>query len=302
MDNTQTPSLAELLDAEKEGLVARTAEQRSPEASQDALGRTLDRVSFRYLELCPDPQLGGAARAMVAAVKNALPLLASVNESLDWKREADRREKLKLSPFNLGLLIAGAVLVVAGILALYFTSGRPGAIIGLVRALAPAVLGGGLLFWAGLRAGKPPKKAEQPEIRREYLVDIDEAWHALRGAMVLADADLTAMREQAAVAQLDQEEAEQARGPLSAGESELLANLLEAAYAHREDAMAEDANEMISEIRFYLHGAGVELADYAPERASWFELLPAPETATLRPALVQDGRVVKKGLASAGAR
>jgi len=82
----------------------------------------------------------------------------------------------------------------------------------------------------------------------------------------------------------------------------LLASLLEAAYAHREDAMAEDAAEMISEIRFYLHGSGVELADYAPEHASWFELLPAPQTATLRPALIQDGRVIRKGLASAGGR
>jgi len=43
----------------------------------------------------------------------------------------------------------------------------------------------------------------------------------------------------------------------------------------------------------------VETADYTKERQSWFELLPARRTGTMRPALTADGKLLKKGLASA---
>ncbi len=305
MENAQTASLTRLMDEERERLLARLAEDRSPAAAREALAGALDRIGYRYVELCGDARLSAAAQGMLCAVKNALALMEAVNDCRTWRRELPGREKKALAPLTLGMLVAGAVLAVAGALAQYFASGRLGAVGGLLRALLPALLGGGLLFWAGLRAGKPgrkdEKKRDEPEARLEFLVNPEDAWHAVRAAVVLADADLDALREQMAVERLDRESA-QARGPLSAAESELLANLLETAYAHRTDAMAADAAEMIAEIRYFLHGMGVELADYAPDRAAWFELLPAPAPGTLRPALVREGKVLRKGLAaSAGA-
>ena len=293
MDNARA-ALAELLEAEKTPLMSRLVEDRSPQAAQTALERTLDRVTYRYAELCPDARLAASAQAMLTALKAALPLLSGVNDVNEWRRTVTEDRKLRLSGAALAMLICGAVLIVGGALGLYFASGRPGAALGLLRALAPAALGGGLVFFAGLKAGRP-KKAPEAEARREFLVDPEEAWHALHGAMVVADGELGVLRERAAVEAL-QEHNPASLGPLTGPEAELLSNLLETAYAHGGD---DDAAEMVADIRYYLHGKGVEMADYDPERAAWFELLPAPQTGTMRPALVQDGRLLKKGLASA---
>ena len=59
-----------------------------------------------------------------------------------------------------------------------------------------------------------------------------------------------------------------------------------------------DAGEMAESIRFYLHGAGLETADFEPGREAWFEFLPARRAGTIRPALMRGGRLVKKGLAA----
>ena len=55
---------------------------------------------------------------------------------------------------------------------------------------------------------------------------------------------------------------------------------------------------MISGIRYYLYRKNVEIVNYSREQASSFELLPGKKTGTLRPALMANGRLLKKGLAS----
>ena len=56
--------------------------------------------------------------------------------------------------------------------------------------------------------------------------------------------------------------------------------------------------EQAEAIRFYLHKAQVDVLDFAPGRESWFEFLPAGGEGTIRPALVSEGKLIKKGLAS----
>ena len=95
-------------------------------------------------------------------------------------------------------------------------------------------------------------------------------------------------------------------------ELELLSRLLEDAYGRRGED--EQAEEEISQIRFYLHRKGIEAVDWTGDterqngtegggaggRGGWFDMMPAFESGTLRPALVFDGRLLKKGMASAG--
>ena len=90
---------------------------------------------------------------------------------------------------------------------------------------------------------------------------------------------------------------------------QLLAQLLEDAYGRRDED--EQAEEEISQIRFYLHGKNIDVVDWPGEPvgqsggeaavpAGWFDMMPAYSGGTLRPALVADGTLLKKGLASAG--
>ena len=64
---------------------------------------------------------------------------------------------------------------------------------------------------------------------------------------------------------------------------------------------------MIAGNRYYLHCKHVEVTDHdaassgdAGGTENWFDLIPAYETGTLRPALVSEGKLLKKGLASLG--
>ena len=83
---------------------------------------------------------------------------------------------------------------------------------------------------------------------------------------------------------------------MSAAERDLYAGLLEALYS-RDGAFALDE---LQEVRVFLRTRGVEPVDYTDEHRAWFDVLPAKTAGTLRPALVSDGKVLKKGLAARG--
>lgn len=289
-------SLVALLDEDKEMVLTNLNGDRTLPAAQQALEKAVDRVMYRYVELCEDPALRDSAQHILQAIKNTLPVMDAVGEVRAWKKQAEsaRRKGLQMRPMTLAILLAGALLVLASVLGLMFVS-RGGALT-FLPLLLPVLLGCGGLFWAGAKSAQPPKQRDDaPEaVRTEYLVDVEKAWHCLRGAMLLADGQLERIREERAVQTQREAEATPAGG-LSSRELELFAELLESAYA----AQGDGSRETISAIRFFLHGSGIETADYEPGLESWFEFLPAPKRGTLRPALVSGGRLIKKGMASA---
>ena len=79
-------------------------------------------------------------------------------------------------------------------------------------------------------------------------------------------------------------------------ELELFAGLMEAAASRDE----EYALEKIGDVKYYLHKNNVDAVDYTPDHEDWFELLPSEEAGTIRPALVSEGRLLVKGLATGG--
>ena len=300
MDN---PNLVELLESDKEMILADLKRDKAPAAAQTALEKALDRVMYRYMEACTDGEMAASAQHILQSLKTALPLVDSVGDVRQWKKSLpDASGKRRLRPAALAFLGVGLVLILATVLALALNSRRTFDPLAWLQALGPAVLGGVSLFWGGVLTGRPEKakKAEDSSanIRYEYLTDTEKVWHDLRSALLMADSRLEAIREENA-ARLLTEAPAAGTGALPAKELELLSGLLETAYALRESAQREDAAEMISAIAYYLHTNGIDTVDYDREQAAWFELLPSPHPGTIRPALIAGGRLLKKGLASA---
>jgi hypothetical protein len=79
-------------------------------------------------------------------------------------------------------------------------------------------------------------------------------------------------------------------------ELELFSDLLTAAYS----GDAEYALEKIEQIKYFLHRQQIEVVDYSKENEKYFDLMPVSKAATIRPALVAQGGLLKKGLASSG--
>ena len=290
-------SLAALLDEDREMVLANLTGGKTLPEAQAALEKAVDRVMYRYVEACGDEALREGAQHILQAVKNTLPVMDTVGEARAWRKQADapRKGGLNLGPLQIALLLAGAVLVVAAVLGVLL-AGRMSSALAFLKSMLPAVLGCGALYWSGVLSGRPGKTGPigPEDVRTEYLVDGEKAFHCLRGAMVQADGQLERIREEGALKR--QERASDAPGGQLAPEAlELFAELLESAYA----AGDENAREAISSIRFYLHNARVDVVDYAEGRESWFEFLPAARPGTIRPALASEGRLLKKGLASA---
>lgn len=292
-------SLAALLDEDREMVSAALAADRALPSAQAALEKEIDRVMYRYVEGCPDEALRQSAQHILQAVKNTLPVMDTVGEARAWKKEAEspRRGGLSLRPVTLIMLLAGAVLIFGAVLGVLI-SGRYSDVLAFIKALLPVALGGGALYWAGVQSARPKKRGAgrqgEEQTRTEYLVDVEKAWHCLRGVMLQADGQLERIREdRAATRQREADAASESR--LSPGELELFGELLETAYASADDGARESA----SAIRFYLHNAGIDVTDYEAGRENWFEFLPAGKPGTIRPAMISEGKLLKKGLASA---
>lgn len=291
-------SLVALLDEDREMVLANIARDRALPAAQAALEKEIDRVMYRYVEVCGDALLRDSAQYILQAMKNTLPVMDTVGEAKTWKQQyvAPGKEGLKLGGLAMAALLGGAALVLASVTGVLI-AGRMAGALTFLKALLPAALGCGALFFAGVRAARPGKRrgAEDDEaaMRTEFLADGERAWHRLRGAMLLADGQLERIRAEEA-SRNSQAQADAPEGALPPAALELFSELLESAYAAGKDSGGEQAEA----IRFYLHKSQIDVVDYAAGREAWFEFLPAGGTGTIRPAMVSGGRLLKKGLAS----
>ena len=287
--------LLELLEEDREMILAGIARDRSPAAVQATLEKALDRVMLRASERFEDAADRESAQLALSSVKSALPLIDSIGEVRRWQRQAGASERRRAGALAWVALAGGALLVAGAVLGLAFAGGRLG-VLAPVKALVPAALGAAAVFWAGTRFAKParPSEPERADVRDEYLVDPERLWHRLRGAVMVADGAVEGLRGRRQARERQTDRTAQAAGPLERGQVELFSGLLENAYAQDGDV----AREMAESIRFYLHGAQVEVVDYEKGREAWFEFLPAQRPGTIRPALVSGDKLIRKGMAS----
>ena len=130
----------------------------------------------------------------------------------------------------------------------------------------------------------------------ELRVEPDKVWSCTRALVLSIDKSLGEVAEALRY--------EKSQLPASAGngvspeEADLFSSLLEAAYSQRQENPGDGtAQEMISMVRYYLHRKQVETVEFGGGKREWFELLPGKQDVTLRPALVRDGVLIRKGLA-----
>ena len=273
--------LTELLEEEKDNLLRAVRGANTADAAREAMERTLERMLFAFNDASPSQQLRESAAAMIGALRAALPLLQCAGEPKIY--ETHRSKGIVLSPLPLALLILGCALcVAAGGLMLYHD-------LPPLTALLP-VLGGVLLAAAGVLMRRGRGHAA-PERKVEVPTDWDRVWRTLHTAAMVMDQTL----EDAAAAERWARRRQAETDPaLSAAEAELMAELLEALYG----GDGEYALEKLGAVRRYLKDKGVETVDFDEEHARMFDRMPGAETATLRPALMQGGILLRRGLAT----
>ena len=272
--------LTELLEQDKDTLLRALHGAPGAERAVETVERELERMLFAFNDDAPSERTRENAANMVGTLRSALPLLCCVGDvKVREHREAGKGVRIGTLPLLLLILGAAACLAAAGFM--------------LYEALPPLlavlpVAGGLLLAFSGARMGKD-KKA--PEYRTEVTTDWEKVYRTLHTAALVMD---QALEEAAAAERWAQRRRDGETPALTDAECELMAGLLEAAYS----GDGEFALERLGAVRNYLREKGVEIAEYNADRAQYFDRMPGAKTATLCPALLQGGQVLRRGMAT----
>lgn len=288
-------NLVEILEKDKDNLLTELASAKEPERAIRVLENELDKILMTYNEQCDSEKERDAAAYMMQAVRLSLPLVDSIGETKIWEEGSVVTEhKTRMWPLVIILLIVAVVLCGVGLLPLVLDLG------GIDKVdyvkLAPMMLGGlAAALVAGLLARRPgPKKAKAGQ-RVETHVDPAKIYRSFRNALLSVDQNLEEIRSMERWEKRD--EAGKIDGhEVSASELDIFSDLLAASYSRDPDY----ALEKIDDIKYYLHKQQIEAVEYSAETAKFFDMMPSQRAGTIRPALVADGKLLRKGMASAG--
>ncbi|MBO4677824.1 MAG: hypothetical protein J5633_09795 [Oscillospiraceae bacterium] len=274
------------------------------------LNAELDRILYTFNDQEENARVREAAGSMIQVAKAACSLVDTAGDTKIYGRTdygAAAPVKGRLPKWGLVLLILGvigAAVTTVGIQLIasaaaaaaadWQSSGLPPRWLLAALPLLTVLL----FFLAGmlLRRGKT---APRETLHAETKLDASLVCNRLLSVILVMDKRLEEVRISAR--QEEKERQKEQASAMDPEELELLSRLLEDAYGRRgEDGQAE---EEISQIRFYLHRKNIDVVDWTPEGngpGGWFDMMPAFSGGTIRPALAADGVLLKKGMASAG--
>ena len=295
--------MLQFLEADKEKIRSGLVKAGTTEQAQTVLEKEFDKLLLQYNEECVEERVRNEARHMTQAAKTMIPLISAAGETKIWSKNVGGPGAggMKLTKRSIACIAGGALFLVAAIVSLALSAGSSLTALALLGAIPAAILGGALLFLGGrlsqeLKAGGSGARQNDETYQVEIRVDPDRVWSCLRAAVLSIDKGLQEARESVNYERDRISESE--GGGFSPEEAELFAGLLESAYSLKEEAADDSAVlETISQIRYYLHRKQVETVDYGGGKREWFELLPGRQDMTIRPALVREGVLVRKGLA-----
>ena len=285
--------MLDLLEKDKDNLLTELSKAAFPEKASVVLENEMDKLLLRYNDQCDNERERDTAAYMMQAVRLAMPMVDSVGETKVWERETSAAGAKKTVPAII-LLVIGIVLCVLAVIPDMVISETTG--LQTAETTRYAFAGVGLVFGAlaGYFFGKPPK-AGTKEQHVEVRIDSAKTYRNLRTAILSIDQSLEEV--QAAERWAKREKAGEIEGkPATSAEIDLFSDLLAAAYSKD----AEYAMEKINDVKYFLHKQQIDVLDYSEATKNYFDLMPGKQAATIRPAMVADGKLLKKGLASTG--
>ncbi len=284
-----------------------------------------DRMLAEHNEALSDPdsssnraQLGLAA-ALVAQAKTSVRFLDSTGEPVVWekrsssssgsgvsKKAGSMQSLSRLSKTGIGAIGAG-LLVFWLFLVLKLLS--PASLSAALQMLLPALLMTALSalgVWLLIRGTRTSDPADR-QYMAQITYDRDKILGHMRALVITIDQCMDDMEP--LLNGSGEYDGDMDASGLPEDELRLLSDLLEAGCSKD----GQIALEAISRVRYYLHRKGIEVVDYSADKRRWFEMMPAADDSlsgndleneplsdadhTLRPALVRDQVVLRKGLA-----
>ena len=291
--------MTDLLEKDKDKLLTELSAAGTAEKAVKVLENEIDKILLKHNEHCESDRERESAAYMMQAVRLSLPLIDSNGTIKVWERggrlDSDDSGSFKVS--FLVLLILGIALCVFGFGPLMmeaYTGVAENARDQVLLHGGATVVGLISLYFSGYMYSRP-KKRGKAEYQVDIRIDSERIYRSFRTALLSVDQAIEEIR--ASERWKEREQAGNIDGrAVTPSELELFSDLLAAAYS----GDAEYALEKIEQIEFFLHRQQIEVVDYSKETEKYFDLMPGSKAATIRPALVAQGGLLKKGLASSG--
>lgn len=292
--------MTDLLEKDREDILSGIALAGTAAKAVTILENETDKLLLRYNDSCESDREREAAAYMMQAVRLSLPMIDSAGKTKVWERGTDKQEKEAKGKINIpfvlltiaavGLCAYGLVPLVAASLINAGETYRTQLLIRCLFVVAGIIMG----FFAGaMQRRKEVRTAKEHQV--EIRPDSEKIFRNYRAAIFSVDQSLEEIS--AAERWSKREQAGNIDGrKATTPEIELFSDLMAAAYS----GDPEYALEKIEEIKYYLHKQQIEVVDYSSDTAQYFDMMPGNKAGTIRPALVADGQILKKGLASTG--
>ena len=289
--------MTDILDKDKDHLLTELASAASAEKAIRVLENEMDKLLLKHNEQSKSERERDAAAYMMQAVRLSLPLIDSAGRAKVWEHETGEDEKGGVGASVILLAIVGIALCVFGLapFVLAALSGSDANTRNYIITRLASIIGGLVaIFLSGyLFRKQPAKRSRQQHV--EIRVDADKIYRNFRTAILSIDQSLEEV-----LAKERWEQREQAGNidgrKATTPELELFSDLIAASYS----GDPEYALEKLEEIKYFLHKQQIEVVDYSESTKQYFDLMPGVTTGTIRPALIADGALLKKGLASSG--
>lgn len=264
----------------EDALRAQLEKAQDMQAAVSACAMALEQAACELAQEEQDERARQRQQAVLALARQTPLLLQSARARGELVMQEAQPDTSGWAKLARGMQLCG-VLALTALAVVDFVRGRSG--MALVQALGVLMLAAGSLRVSG---GAPT----QAVARGIPCVDAQALIVQLKRLCQAADVcvgDLAQLDHPAGGAQLS--------GTADDAMLDLLVALMEAKASGR-DEMAMRSLSLAEE---YLRMLGVEVVLYAPERAAMFDRLPTVGAArTVRPALVKDGRVLRRGVAA----
>ena len=289
--------MTDILEKDKDRLLTEMTAAGSAEKAVGILEKESDKILLTYNERCDSDAERDAAAHLMQAVRLSLHLIDTTGKTKVWESGAAKEGSGKISAGVILMLVGGLVLCAFGLIPIVMYCAQHvngSARTDLIIRCAATFIGIATLFMAGSSYGRPKDKTNK-EYHVEIHPDANRIYRDFRTMIISVDQSLEEVR--AAEAQSKKDLAGTIDGrKATTPELELFSDLLAASYS----GDPEYALEKIDAIKYYLHTQQIEVVDYSDETQNFFDLMPGNRYGTIRPALVADGMLLKKGLASKG--
>ena len=291
--------LTELLEKDKDHLLTEISAAGTAEKAVAVLEKEVDKLLLTHNDAAGSDAERNSAAHMMQAVRLSLPFIDSLGSTKVFEKGVgESGTKKKTSIAGVLLVIAAIILLVYGLMPLIMlgmnAAETANARNDLITRGISILMGAAALYLSGTMQNKTGP-AKKKEYHVEQKVDADRIYRNFRTVMISVDQSLDEVR--LTEKQAHREQAGKLEGrEASPAEIELFSDLLAASYS----GDPEFALEKIAGIKYYLHRQQIEVVDYSEDNASYFDMMPGASAGTIRPAMIADGKLLKKGLASKG--